>query len=458
MMAKEFVSSPSDANILARTIGHKALLDVVWNFDPAKDGDLCDFAQYRVRDRLANYVETEAPELMEAHHQPFATVTLGAWAYNRVAGSRIHPKDDDEPQRAARFIAWAKVAGLPGETRDELLMSATIRFTPWVQALAGSHEYPSPEMPGRRAQLVQAGAVRLSDLLRRFDPEQHGENFEAFASAEIADTLATKYQFIQGEIAWRVRTHSERYSSQSSDWQETSLAAQCDAAPAAREEWIGDGAPLPPPFSAAGTALAEDAPVSSSDLPVDGSQAADADMFHSPASTAAVFSDIPANGQPVLSEDTPPPTADDPPPSSDPDTPDSPEEEQEEDDPDGTEPEEPADPKAERRKRFSLWAKALLGTEVQAYDNDALVDAICGKYDPVTRSHTIKVVKRVEQANGGRKIMVSRDHLVSIAKKALKQAVTQYDPETDGDFVAHAKERMEQAVRAELRPQIMHMA
>ena len=476
-MAEEFISSPSDANILARTIGHRVLLNVVWTFDPAKDGDLYDFARCRVRERLANYVGSEAPALMKEHHQPFATVTLGVWAYDRIAQSRTHPEGDDDSQRAARFIAWAKAAGLPGETREELLRSATIRFTPWVKALAGSHEYQFPEMPERRAELIQAGAVRLSNLLRRFDPEEHGRSFEEFAHAEIVDKLAEKYQFVQGDIERRVRTRSRRQSSQSPGGQRTPATSPNDEASEARDLQYDEASPSSFPtetvisteHSPTGNdrqVVAEDRLPSLTPIPdklpisdprVGESQATSAIVFHSPDSNSVVATGSLGNGQLGLTEEAPLSPTEDPLPSA-PETLDSLAEGRADETSSGTEPEVPADPETERMERFSVWAKGLLGQETQAYNHDQLVDKICEKYEPITRSHTIKVVKGVERVNRGQQITVSRDHLIAVARTALRQAATHYDPQADGDFVAHAKERMEQAIRAELRPQIMHVA
>ena len=445
-VSKAIPSSGSDIDIIARTIGHQELMDAIYAFDPAKEQDLQFYLRQRLQKRIGSYLQTEAPELMKAHHQTLASVSLGSWSY-RIAQTMQSSTGEQEDAKTMRFVTWAKNSGLPGENKEDLILSASIRNVPWLLSLAEPMKSQLADKPTAwHTEIVQSGVLRLNHMLRTFDPAKDGGDFQHFAYAEIVSALHQEYQFLADKLQQKVaRIADGRPRWSGNDWEEPANSA--------RQEGNGNGRVLqdrvPPPVS-----TNDEAGIS----PADNGQQ---EVFEA---AVALPPEAPKNEVPLANSEPPPadPTNTLPKNEGEDDSAEDDSDDEEDDDTEDEDESEETDTKNripvedERQGRFVSWAQGRFGFE-EIRDFDGVVTAIKDKFSPLTESFPRTLIKKIEKPMRGKKLSYRIQHICSLAKTAMNKAVDEYDPEVHGDFVMFVKGHMEKVIRAELRPQIMQV-
>ncbi len=177
------IESCENPTLLARTMGHEALISSARTFDPGCDGDFQDFAERNIVAAMEQYMKEAAPALMRKYGQPFDATTLGSYAQNAVMRMcDVRQLARLEATHGESFCAWARREGSKGDNYEELMLSTAMRLMPWLMELV-TETFCSPESRSF-IEITQAGALCLCDRLRRFDPTKEMD-FKRWASKEM---------------------------------------------------------------------------------------------------------------------------------------------------------------------------------------------------------------------------------------------------------------------------------
>ncbi len=159
-----------------------ALLFAIKDFDRDSGEELKLFLARIIKLCLESLPVITSTENLSAACIAYESVHIGSSAYHAQKHLIREKKKLGKEGRVDRFMTWAALQGIPGETYEERILTSMIRFMPALLAHV-AREFPRVEGIDRK-HLVQSFSDTLHNLLTKYDPS-YDRNFYRYVMTRM---------------------------------------------------------------------------------------------------------------------------------------------------------------------------------------------------------------------------------------------------------------------------------
>lgn len=169
-----------------------ALLFAIKDFDRDSGEELKPSLARKVKLCLESLPVITSTENLSGACIAYESVHIGSSAYHAQKHLIREKKKLGKEGRMERFMQWAALQGIPGETYEEYILTCMIHFMPALLAHV-AREFPRVEGIDRK-HLVQSFSDTLHNLLTKYDPS-YDKNFYRYVMTRMrtpSDFLSQK--------------------------------------------------------------------------------------------------------------------------------------------------------------------------------------------------------------------------------------------------------------------------